>query len=66
MLAAMKDTSENIDLILYEKRKNHKFTQGGIAKVKDPLKRRPKSISNAMLKNQWEKKKSKSMTLLTK
>ncbi|KAL0904396.1 hypothetical protein M5K25_026499 [Dendrobium thyrsiflorum] len=63
MLAAMKDMSENIDLILNGKRKNHKFpreiSQGGIAKVKDPIKHRPKGVSNAMLKSHWEKNKGK-------
>ncbi|KAH0461298.1 hypothetical protein IEQ34_008873 [Dendrobium chrysotoxum] len=45
----MKDMDENIDLIHDGKRKNYKFvgnTDGGIAKLKDPLKCRPKDISN--------------------
>ncbi|KAH0458381.1 hypothetical protein IEQ34_013696 [Dendrobium chrysotoxum] len=58
----MKDIAENIYLILHGKRNNQKFlgrTHGGIAKVKDPLKRRPKGISNARLKSQYKKKKPK-------
>ncbi|KAH0451399.1 hypothetical protein IEQ34_018698 [Dendrobium chrysotoxum] len=51
---------ENINLILYSKRKSYNFlrnTYGGIAKLNDALKCRPKGISNAMLKGHWEKKK---------
>ncbi|KAH0469114.1 hypothetical protein IEQ34_002346 [Dendrobium chrysotoxum] len=60
MLAAMKDVTENIDLILDSKRKNNKFvgnTQGRFAKLKDLLKCRPKGISNARLRGHWEKNK---------
>ncbi|KAI0486579.1 hypothetical protein KFK09_029327 [Dendrobium nobile] len=56
ILASIKDTSEKLDLIVYGKRKNKKSTYGGSVKLKDPLKRRSKGISNARLKNHWEKK----------
>ncbi|KAI0515936.1 hypothetical protein KFK09_008607 [Dendrobium nobile] len=42
------------------KKRNEKdvaSSQGGTANLKDPLKRRPKGISNARLKSHWEKKK---------
>ncbi|KAH0469549.1 hypothetical protein IEQ34_001107 [Dendrobium chrysotoxum] len=52
MLTAIKDMSENINLILYGKRNNHNSP-----KVKDPPKQQPKGISNARLKSHWEKKK---------
>ncbi|KAH0452466.1 hypothetical protein IEQ34_019765 [Dendrobium chrysotoxum] len=47
------DMAENIDLILDGKIKKHKFignTLGDSTKLKDPLKRRPKDISNARVK----------------
>ncbi|KAI0508043.1 hypothetical protein KFK09_014177 [Dendrobium nobile] len=56
LLAAMKDTSEKLDLIVFGKRKTYKSTQGDSVQLKDPLKRRPKGISNARLKSHWEKK----------
>ncbi|KAH0455593.1 hypothetical protein IEQ34_015625 [Dendrobium chrysotoxum] len=56
MLAVMNDISKNVDLIVYGKRRNNKFSQGGIVKLKDLLNRRPKGISNARLKSHWKKK----------
>ncbi|KAH0451449.1 hypothetical protein IEQ34_018748 [Dendrobium chrysotoxum] len=46
--------------ILGGKKTNQKYAarpQSGSANLKDPLKRRPKGISNARLKSHWEKKK---------
>ncbi|KAL0916162.1 hypothetical protein M5K25_013652 [Dendrobium thyrsiflorum] len=66
MLGAMKDMSENIDLLVEGKMTNSKFIAKSksratpVSAFKDPQKRRPKGISNARLKDYWEKKKQKS------
>ncbi|KAL0914138.1 hypothetical protein M5K25_017646 [Dendrobium thyrsiflorum] len=63
MLAAMVEMADNVDFILAGKPSNQGDNQNtaGTApnKVKDPVKCRPKGVSNARLKSHWEKKKPK-------
>ncbi|KAH0466482.1 hypothetical protein IEQ34_003720 [Dendrobium chrysotoxum] len=52
--------AENLYSILGGKKTNQKYvarSQGGSVNLKDPLKYRPKGISNVRLKSHWEKKK---------
>ncbi|KAI0491330.1 hypothetical protein KFK09_026551 [Dendrobium nobile] len=60
ILSSLQDMYKKLYLILGGKKRNQKdvaSSQGGTANLKDPLKRRPKGISNARLKSHWEKKK---------
>ncbi|KAL0925546.1 hypothetical protein M5K25_003892 [Dendrobium thyrsiflorum] len=63
MLATMVEMADNVDFILAGKPSNQGDNQNtaGTApnKVKDPVKCRPKGVSNARLKSHWEKKKPK-------
>ncbi|KAL0904648.1 hypothetical protein M5K25_026777 [Dendrobium thyrsiflorum] len=63
MLAAMIEMADNIDFILAGQPTNQSNKQNlagaGHKNVKDPLKCRPKGVSNAILKSHWEKKKPK-------
>ncbi|PKU68465.1 Protein FAR1-RELATED SEQUENCE 9 [Dendrobium catenatum] len=69
ILSSLQDMYKKLYLILGGKKRNEKDvagSQGGTANLKDPLKRRPKGISNARLKSHWEKKKRpKSKLLIT-
>ncbi|KAL0906161.1 hypothetical protein M5K25_024631 [Dendrobium thyrsiflorum] len=70
MLGAMKDTAENINLLVEGKMTNSNFIAKSksraapVSAFKDPQKRRPKGISNARLKGYWEKKKQKKRPVL--
>ncbi|PKU68657.1 Protein FAR1-RELATED SEQUENCE 7 [Dendrobium catenatum] len=60
ILSSLQDMYKKLYLILGGKKRNQKdvaSSQGGTANLKDPLKHRPKGISNARLKSHWEKKK---------
>ncbi|KAL0908951.1 hypothetical protein M5K25_023466 [Dendrobium thyrsiflorum] len=63
MLSAMVEMADNVDFILAgQPNKQSKKQNIGVVvhkKVKDPVKCRPKSVSNAKLKSHWEKKKLK-------
>ncbi|KAL0910674.1 hypothetical protein M5K25_018751 [Dendrobium thyrsiflorum] len=63
MLAAMVEMADNVDFILagkQNKQADNLNTAGSVHnKVKDPVKCRPKGVSNARLKSHWEKKKPK-------
>ncbi|KAL0910954.1 hypothetical protein M5K25_019051 [Dendrobium thyrsiflorum] len=63
MLAAMVEMADNVDFILAGKPSNQADNQNTAGtvhnKVKDPVKCRPKGVSNARLKSHWEKKKPK-------
>ncbi|KAL0924016.1 hypothetical protein M5K25_004817 [Dendrobium thyrsiflorum] len=61
----MVEMADNVDFILAGKT-NKQTNKGNIGtgvhkKVKDPMKCRPKGVSNVRLKSHWEKRKPKKM-----
>ncbi|KAI0527089.1 hypothetical protein KFK09_002687 [Dendrobium nobile] len=60
MIDAMSEIAENVDLILNASKDSNLDTNSSMqTKIKDPIKRRPKGVSNARLKSHWEKRKPK-------
>ncbi|KAL0913354.1 hypothetical protein M5K25_016807 [Dendrobium thyrsiflorum] len=59
MLDGMTSMARNVQLILEGKKINNTNPVCGRKNIKDPAKCRPKGISNARLKDHWEKKKKK-------
>ncbi|KAL0903250.1 hypothetical protein M5K25_027611 [Dendrobium thyrsiflorum] len=59
MLDGMTSVAHNVQLILEGKKFNNTNPVCGRKNIKDPAKCRPKGISNARLKDHWEKKKKK-------
>ncbi|PKU82121.1 Protein FAR1-RELATED SEQUENCE 5 [Dendrobium catenatum] len=60
MIDAMYEIVENVDLILNASKDSNLDTNSSMrTKIKDPIKRRPKGVSNARLKSYWEKRKPK-------